>query len=163
MTWPGAWPTHEMVEGRRRLLQLRTMLGSLPLDDVSAELARFLVVRATGYVEQTFESCLQHFAEEKSHPAVARHVVGGLFHGKNPKSDTLIMRLRSFDEVWATSFGDYLADDDNRAQRELDYMVDRRNRIAHGGSESVNMRKALDLADIAVEIGERLITLLDPH
>lgn len=165
MSWSGPWPTQEMATSRERLKGLKQLLDSLPSEppEVGAELARFLVVRSTGYIEHTFETCIMHFAEAKSHPAVARHVSSGLFRGKNPRSDALLKRMAGFDDLWASDLGALLNDDDGRISRELDFMVDRRNRIAHGQSESVNRRKALDLAEVALEVGERLIELMDPR
>nr|WP_282706025.1 HEPN domain-containing protein [Paraoerskovia marina] len=154
-----------MDTSRTRLVNLRKMLDELPAEppEVAAELARFLVVRSAGYIENTFETCIKHFAEAKSHPAIARHVVNGLFRGRNPAPEVLVERTRNFDEGWAVQLEHLLGDDDSRIGRELAYMVDRRNRIAHGRSETVNRRKALDLADIAVELGDWMATLIDPR
>lgn len=165
MSWDGSWPTLEMQAGRRRLEELRATLDGLDADppEVGAELSRFLVVRATGYIEHTVETCIQHFAEAHSHPAVARYVVVGLFRGRNPKPDVLIDRLRTLSEDWARDLEEFLDADDARVRRELEFMVDRRNKIAHGQSESVNRRKALDLADVALGVGDWLLTLIDPR
>lgn len=141
------------------------MLDSLPAEppEVSAELSRFLVVRSTGYIEHTFETCIKHFSEAKSHPAVARHVSAGLFRGRNPKPEALLTRMAGFDEKWAADLLALFKDEDGKISRELEFMVDRRNKIAHGQSESVNRRKALDLAEIALDLGEWLTTLIDPR
>lgn len=165
MTWGDIWPTHVMQTSRHRLSELRRTLDELPSEppEVGAELARFLVVRSTGYVEHTFETCIWHFAEAHSHPAVARHVLVGLFKGRNPRPETLLDRTKSLSESWAADLQSYLDDDDGKVRRELEFMVDRRNRIAHGQSESVNRRKALDLADVALDLGEWLTMLIDPQ
>ena len=141
------------------------MLDELPAEppEVGAQLARFLVVRSTGYVEHTFETCIRHFAEAHAHPAVARHVVAGLFKGRNPRPEVLLERTALLSEDWGESLHDYLRKDDATAHRELSFMVDRRNQIAHGQSESVNRRKALDLADVALNLGEWLTELIDPR
>lgn len=141
------------------------MLDELPAEppEVGAQVARFLVVRSTGYVEHTFETCVRHFAEAHSHPAVARHVVAGLFKGRNPRPEVLLERTKLLSEDWGKSLEDYLSNDDAKVRRELSYMVDRRNQIAHGQSESVNRRKALDLADVALNLGEWLTMLVDPR
>lgn len=169
MAWDSSWPTLEMQTSRRRLEELRKTLDELPLEplevsaEVSTHLARFLVVRATGYIEHTFETCIKHFAESHAHPAVARHVTAGLFKGRNPWPATLLERTKSLSQDWHAQLEAYLDADDARVRRELRFMVDRRNRIAHGESESVNRRKALDLADIALDLGDWLTALIDPR
>lgn len=165
MTWTGSWPTLEMQVSRSRLEELRKTLDELPAEppEVGTQLARFLVVRSTGYVEHTFETCLRHFAEARSHPAIARHVVSGLFKGRNPKPEVLLERTALMSEAWGKSLQNYLDKDDARVRRELSFMVDRRNQIAHGKSESVNRRKSLDLADISLDLGEWLTILIDPR
>lgn len=165
MSWDSSWPTLEMQTSRLRLKELRKTLDELPHEppEVGAELARFLVVRASGYVEHTFETCIRHFVEAHSHPAVARHVNAGLFRGRNPSSSTLLDRTKTMSEEWHAQLDNYLEVDDARVQRELNFMVDRRNRIAHGENESVRRRKALDLADIALDVGEFLTKLIDPR
>lgn len=165
MTWDSSWPTLEMQASRQRLEDLRRLVMEAPAEppDVGAQLARFLVVRSTGYIEVTFETCIKHFAEAKSHPAIARHVAAGLFRGRNPRPDVLVERIKTLSETWAAELLAYLAEEDDRVKRELEFMVDRRNKIAHGQSESVNRRKAVDLADIALDLGEWLTLLIDPR
>lgn len=165
MTWTGSWPTLEMQTSRRRLEELRKTLDELPAEppEVGAQLARFLVVRSTGYIEHTFETCVRHFAEAHAHPAVARHVIAGLFKGRNPSPNVLIERTKLLSEDWAKSLETYFDSDDAIVRRELNFMVNRRNQIAHGQSESVNRRKALDLADVALEVGNWLTSLIDPR
>lgn len=165
MSWAGSWPTLSLQASRDRLDELRNMLDELPVDppEVSGHLARFLVVRSTGYVEHTFETCVCHFAEAHSHPAIARHVTAGLFKGRNPRPDVLLDRTRLLSEDWAESLRRYFDEDDSAVRRELSFMVDRRNQIAHGQSESVNRRKALTLADVALDVGKFLTELIDPR
>lgn len=176
MTWHQRWPTTEMEAARRRLENLRALVQKSPappknapqdllrhLEDSDAELARFLVVRSTGFVERTFELCIQHFAESHSHPFVASHVHSGLFKGRNAKAGTLIERLHDLNPAWADDLNDFFDYDDGRARRELNFMVTRRNLIAHGGSESVGRVKALEIANLSLEIGDLLCTLVDPR
>jgi len=164
MSWPSSWPTQQMQANRRRLEELRLLVNSATHEpEVGSELSRFLVIRASGYVEHTFETCIQHFAEAKSHPAVANYVAAGLFRGRNPKPDVLLERTRMLSEEWAVQLEGYFDSDDSRVRRELDFLIDRRNKIAHGQSESVHRRKALDLADVALEVGEKLTAIIDPR
>lgn len=164
MVWSGAWPTLPMQTARNRLEDLSQRLSNSSGDpDTVADLSRFLVVRSTGYVEYTCETCIRHFAETHAHPAVARHVVSGLFRGRNPKPDVLLDRVGSLDRSWAQLLEEYLNADDGKVRRELEFMIDRRNKIAHGESESVHRRKALDLAGVALGLGDCLTVIMDPR
>lgn len=167
MTWNDgwSWPTLKMQANRNRLKELRTTLDELPMEppEVGAHLARFLVVRSTGYIEHTFESCIHNFADAHSHPIVANHVISGLYKGRNARPGTLVDRIGVLSEEWSELLVAYLDDDDASVRRELEYMVDRRNRIAHGESESVNRRKAIGLADVALGLGSFLTDLMDPR
>lgn len=154
-----------MQNSRQRLEDLRALVDAVSPEpiEVGTQLARFLVIRASGYVEHTFETCIQHYAEAKSHPAVARYVKAGLFKGRNPKPEVLLERTGNLSEAWAEQLRLFLDDDDGRVRRELEFMVDRRNRIAHGQSESIGRVKALALADVALELGEQIISTIDPR
>ena len=122
-------------------------------DNIEAALARFLTVRACGHLEFTFDECVSEFARVKSHPAVASHVRDGLFRGRNPRPDVLVKRLGALDPRWATSLDAHLSADDNRLRRELGLLVDRRNSISHGQNEGLGARKALELAELSLELG----------
>ena len=63
---------------------------------------------------------------------------------------------------WAGEFNAYLDEDDKRVRRELGLLVDRRNNISHGQNEGLGVRKALDLSDLALEVGDWLSLRLDP-
>lgn len=154
-----------MQVNRRRLRELRDLVNTYPGEppEVGTELARFLVIRSTGYVEHTFETCIKSFALAHSHPSVANHVVAGLFRGRNARSETLLDRISELSDSWRVRLESFLGEDDGRTRRELDFMVDRRNKIAHGQNETVNRGKAIDLADVALDVGAELIEIIDPR
>lgn len=167
MSWESgrSWPTQELQNSKKKLTELINLLdefGNEP-PEVSSELARFLVVRSTGYVEHLFDTCIQCFAEAHSHRFIARHVESGLHKGRNVKPDTLLDRIKPFSDEWHKDLKDYFDADDCVVRRELNFMVDRRNRIAHGMNESINRRKALDLAHLALGVGDVILVLMDPR
>ena len=167
MTWEvgRSWPTLELQNSKKKLKELIDLLdefGNEP-PEVSSELARFLVVRSTGYVEHLFDTCIQCFAEAHSHRFVARHVESGLHKGRNVNPDTLLKRIKPFSDEWHKDLEEYLDADSGHIKRELKFMVDRRNRIAHGMNESINRRAALDLAKIALDLGDLLMDIMDPR
>lgn len=164
MTHPIRWPSIDLGNSRRKLVSLRDLVDSLPVDSTGTdtELSRFLVVRSCGHVEYSFDESISSFVSAHSRMSVASYVRGGLFKGRNPKSGTMIEVLRRFDSVWADDFENFLGQNLGVYQRELDFLVDRRNKIAHGQSEGVTRRKALDLCNYALDISDWVVNCLDP-
>ncbi|MBX3100567.1 MAG: hypothetical protein KF761_13430 [Salinibacterium sp.] len=166
MTWPGAWPSHILATSRQRLAELQLEVDSLPSDvSVATEQAmtRFLVVRACGHIEFTFDEAFCSYAESKSSPPIAAFVRSQFFRGSNPSAERIEVGLRKLDPARADRFVLLIDAEDQKVRRELGFLVDRRNKIAHGQSESVARRKALDLADIALSLGDWVMTELDPR
>ena len=54
-------------------------------------------------------------------------------------------------------------EDDQKLWDDIAFLVDRRNRIAHGMSEGITVRKAIHLAEQSQDIAEWLIMRLDPN
>jgi len=166
MAWPGAWPSHALSSSRAGLAELRKEVDSLDSDtspETDQAMARFLVLRACGHVEFTFDESFCAFAESKSSPSVASYVRTQFFRGANPSAARIGETLRKLDPSRADKFEDFINEDDQRLKRELDFMVNRRNKIAHGQSETVRRRKALDLADVYEVIADWVVTSLDPR
>ena len=165
MTWEGAWPTHVLTESRRRLHDLVREINTLADStnpEIDQAMSRFLVVRSCGHLEFTFEEALCSFAEARSNPQVADFVRSTFFRGSNPTPRRLVETLERMDKAGADGLRELLDDDDQRLNRELSFLVDRRNKIAHGQSENVRRRKALDLADVSLEVSDWVVAALDP-
>jgi hypothetical protein len=165
MTWEGAWPPHEVRLSRSRLVELVALVRAFDGSDASdahAALARFLAIRSCGHIEFTFDECISQFANAKSHPMIAAHVRGGLFRGTNPRPQSLIDRTRKLSSEWANELESYLHDGDKLVWRELSFLVDRRNSISHGQNEGLGVRKSLDLANIALDVGDWITSMINP-
>lgn len=165
MTWTGAWPSQSLQTSRRRLVELRTtatgLLGS-DEEDVSSAVSRFLVVRSAGHIEFTFDECIFSYATAKSHPDIAAYVKAGLFVGRNPSPGKLVAHLTRLSASWGTSLRSLLDEDDQALDRELSFLVDRRNKIAHGQNEGVRMTRALQLCDASLALSDWFVTTLNP-
>lgn len=165
MSWPGAWPPHEVYLSKQRLIQLRETVDKLAPeteDDIRSALARFLAVRSCGHVEFTFDECLAQYAAAKAHPSVASYVREGLFTGRNPKPDVLVERLRMLDQEWANELTAFFHENDHFHARELGLLVTRRNGISHGQNEGLTQRKSLDLASVALDVADWITARLHP-
>jgi hypothetical protein len=83
--------------------------------------------------------------------------------GSNPWAHKLVALLARFDGVWAAEFEEILSADDHRLKGELNLLVDRRNKIAHGLSEGIGSVKALELLGTARDVADWFILRLDPR
>lgn len=163
MVWSGTWPPWEVEQSRERLCALRSVVDQVGVsEEVQGPLARFLTVRSCGHVEFTFDQCLSEFASRNSHPAIAAHVKVGLFRGRNPRPHDVADRMRVLQSKWGDELDEALDENDGYWRRELALLVDRRNSIAHGQNEGVTTRKAIDLAGVALDIGDWITVRLKP-
>jgi len=131
-------------------------------DEVSRALARFLVVRTCGYIEQVVDRSCVAYIQSKSSAKVTSFGHSYFGRGANPSPDKLIAVVRRFDAGWATDLETTFNADDHRLSREVSFLVDRRNKIAHGLSESLGATKALSLVPVAHEVAKWFLDTFDP-
>ncbi len=132
-------------------------------DDVNSALARFLVIRTCGCIEQVVEECSKAYLKSKSDTRSASFGSSWFGRGRNPSRDALVSLARRFDPKWGDELEDLLNANDELLGRELAFLVDRRNKIAHGLNEGTGVRKALDLVSTANEIANWFIVTMDPR
>jgi len=166
MAWTGAWPSLELVQLRDsfdRVVKLVVAKDAGLPDEISRALSRFLIVRACGYLEQASEEACRSYVASKTIPRVGAYGASWLGRGANPTPDHLVGLVRRFDSNWADDLAAFLKGEDELLWRELSFLVDRRNKIAHGLGEEITARKALDLADHARTTAEWFVGRFDPR
>lgn len=166
MAWNAAWPHLAVVNLTRSLNALETLVrtdSTNRSDEVNAALARFLVIRTCGYLEQVVEECCKAFLQSRSSPRASSFGTSWLGTGRNPKPGNLVDLTRRFDAGWADQLESLLKADDEKLHRELSFLVDRRNHISHGLSEGIGIRKALDLVYPSRQIARWFIDTFDPR
>ena len=164
--WGGPWPSRQMALVERSLLDLAVLVERPPRsqpDDVSRSLARFLVVRTCGYLEQTVEESCRAFLDSKSSPTSASFGKSWLGRGTSPSPANLVVLVQRFDHKWSEELSQLLADNDEFLHREVKFLVEKRNSIAHGRSEGIGARKALDLVSAATDVAAWFILRFDPR
>lgn len=152
-----SWPTREMQSLDRSFKDLENLIRDLPVSEEpekSAALARFLVIRTCGYLEQVVEKSCVAYLENKSDFRSASFSRSWFGAGANPTPTKLVKLVSKFDPVWSESLNELFKRNDELLFREVSYLVDRRNKIAHGVNENVNIRKALDLVEHARKVAE---------
>lgn len=126
-------------------------------------LARLLVVRACGYLEQAVDELSRELMHDRSGGVVRTFSQSWLPSHRNPWPDRLVEWVGRFDSTWSAELVELFDDDDERLRRELAFLVDRRNRIAHGLSEGIGVRKALDLRAVSLEVADWFIRRFNPN
>lgn len=131
-------------------------------DREAAWLARLLVVRSCGYLEQVVGEVARELSEARSGGTVLRFALSWLPPIRNPSPDQIVQWVERFDDTWAKELKELLLDEDEELQRELSLLLDRRNRIAHGLNESITVRKALDLKRVACTLADWFLLRFNP-
>jgi hypothetical protein len=150
----------------RGLLELADLIERPPTgqpDDVSRSMARFLVIRTCGYLEQTVEECCRAYLTSKSAPTAASFGKSWLGRGANPSPRNLVALAARFNPEWGVELEQLFAENDDLLQREISLLVSRRNKIAHGLSEGMGARKALDLVEAVIPVTDWFLQRLDPR
>lgn len=164
--WTKAWPSLEItgLEGAVREVErlVRHPLTGQP-NEVTGALARFLVVRSCGYLEQAVKECCLAYITSKSDPRVLPHAASVFRRSINPRPEQLLTIVRAFDSSWESELADFLDNDDQRLKRAISFLVDRRNKISHGLGENVTSRKALDLLEAADDVVTWFVLRFDPR
>lgn len=159
------WPPLEVTRLGQKLDALSELVRQCARTDdteVANALARLLVVRSSGYVEQVIYETCRSFVEEKSGGLVRAFAHSWLERTRIPEPSNIVMLLGRFDKLLADEFEEIIDADDEELRRELMLLVDRRNRIAHGQNEGITPRKALDLYVAACGIADWFVLRMNP-
>jgi hypothetical protein len=159
------WPPWEVTSLKYKLDDLASLVDNPSAfdPDVLPWMSRMLVVRSSGFVEQTAREVCRAHVKTKSGGLVRTFAMSWLEQSKNPSPDNLCDLVGRFDRSYQDDFMDLLEHDDQRIRRELAFMVDRRNRIAHGLNESVTRDKALLLCSVAIEVSDWFVLRFNPY
>lgn len=162
--WDDPWPSRALMDLSRSLKTLEIIVqGQKPSEPASAELSRFLVVRICGYLEQSVEESCRSYLRSKSDPRSAMFGESWFGRGASPRPEFLIKLVQRFDRAWADELDALLRRDDELLKRELEFLVDKRNRISHGLNQGVGQRKALDLVSTVRQVADWFINRFDPR
>ncbi|WP_235497612.1 HEPN domain-containing protein [Frankia sp. R43] len=131
--------------------------------EVASWLARLLVVRSCGYLEQTVVVTSRAYISRTSNGMVRNFALGALKRAPNPSADALGELALRFDPALKSELRALLGANDQRLRRELNYLVELRNKIAHGQNENVGVAKALILKEVACEVADWYILRFRPR
>lgn len=159
-----SWPPWAVTSLRHKLDELEGLVATAHGIDpeILGWLSRMLVVRSSGFVEQTAKEVCWSHVECRTGGMSRAFALSWLERSRNPTPDQLSELVGRFDATLQAEFLQLLDQDDQRIRRELALLVDRRNKISHGLNEGVSREKALALKAVAIEISDWLILRFNP-
>lgn len=162
------WPPKDLALLRGLLLELRDAVA----DDERQEsltvnermwLTRFLVVRATGYLEQVFFDCVREHVRARSRGTVQSFAMSFLTRSQNPSADNLSNMFGRIDPSLQRELKNRLDEDGGACRESLRLLVNTRHQIAHGLNESIRRETALELTEMAIDLAGWIMRRLDPN
>jgi HEPN superfamily RiboL-PSP-like protein len=163
------WPPLRALQLRQALDDVSRLVAHPEYDldrnlEAHQALCRFLVIRSCGYLEtSTIEIC-RAYVQAKSGGPVQSFANSRLVRsGANPSIAYLVKFIGRFILSLANEFEQFAAEDDGRIQRDVDFLVSRRNRIAHGESEGINRTRAIQLKEVSCEVADWFILRFNPN
>lgn len=160
------WPPRQVTSLQSNLSALVALVQDADRDltpESRGWLARLLVIRASGYLEQVVVECFRGHVKEKSGGLVKSFASSWLERSRNPSPSNMLDMVGRFDKDLRDELDALFNTDDDRLKRELAFLVTMRNSIAHGMNEGVGPGKALMLVDVAVEVADWFILRFNPQ
>jgi hypothetical protein len=163
---PHRWPPWDVTSSLHNLRTLRDLVEDPASFGIEAEplgwLARLLVVRSSGYLEQAVAACARGYVDGKSGGPVRTFSLTWLERTRNPSPTNLVELAGRFDRGLQDDLEALLDENDQRLRGELGALVHLRNRIAHGENEGVGRNRALTLSVASEELADWWIVSFNP-
>lgn len=159
----GSWPAAELQlleQGLDETIRLVNRLGRQDDEEATAVASLFLVVRASGYLEQVLLVALRAHIVANAESRIANFTVSGLPRSANPSAEYLANLFKRLDPAWASELNELLDDNNRRIRDDLKFLLEVRNKIAHGASQTVGRRRAVELARVSKDLADWFIRRL---
>jgi HEPN superfamily RiboL-PSP-like protein len=161
-----AWPTLRITNLDRGLKRVATLVehpAPDEPDEVTQALARFLVIRTCGHLERTVQECCIAYVQTKASGRIMQFSQSWLKRLDNPTPDRLLELTGRFDGPLRDDLSALFERNDGELKREIALLIEKRNAIAHGESEGIGSRKALDLLRYSRSLTDWFIRNFDPR
>ena len=160
------WPPPSLRQRALDLRNTRQALVDLPGSTTGFTeqcLARYLVIRAAGYIEAVRDDAADQHTSVKASSEVTRRVRSNLRTGQGVAPSQLLEFMKSFHPDWHGELEEFLNANDYELKNKLGALVAARKKIAHGDGESVTTTRAIAWSEAAETIGKWLIRRFDPQ
>lgn len=157
------------IEARWQVKRLKSELDELyiradprtvPDPEVAGDLARYLCVRVSGYLEQTTAIILRSHCAKNSWGDVQQFAMSWLDRTPNLGSDALIKLVRRFNKHAADDLEEFLSVEERGPG--LNALIGLRNDIAHGKQQGLSREQAWDYFELVELVVEWLLERFDP-
>jgi hypothetical protein len=161
-----AWPSLRITNLDRALRRVAALVehpAPDEPDEVTQALARFLIIRTCGHLERTVQECCIAYVQNKASGRVMQFSQSWLKRLDNPAPDRLLELVGRFDGPLENDLCTLFNRNDGELRREISLLIDKRNAIAHGESEGIGSRKALNLLNYSRSLTDWFILNFDPR
>jgi hypothetical protein len=150
------------MSARRNIHQLKTKLDSTferarSVEDLElqSDLARYLCVLVSGYLETATVEWLLHHSRDGARPTIQKYVESKLKRFTNANASKIIALMASWDSDWYSEMNNFLVDEKKDA---VDSVIALRNNIAHGQWVGVTLNRIsnyyIEVDKVVTKIGE---------
>jgi len=133
-----------IVGAQQRIDGLEAKAKSDPVKsdlELQSQLARFLCVLCSGFIEQAVIQTLTSYAEKRSHQNVARYIGTSVARLWNAKFEDILTILGQFSPAWREHFA---INTPPEVKDAIDSIVNNRNQIAHGAQTGISLATFMD-------------------
>jgi hypothetical protein len=127
--------------------------------EVKSDLARYLCVLVSGYVEKAVTEIILEHARTRAQPSILRFVESRARRQTNLNAERLLQWLGAFDPEWRRDLEGFVVDEKKDA---LDSIIALRHRIAHGGSVGVTLVRVRGYYESVQLVIDHIINLCLP-
>lgn len=134
----------EIVSNRTKIENIIKKYKPIDDDELKRDIARYICVLVSGYIEESLRLLINEYAMGKSAPVIQHYVDSNVKRITNCKYNKIIAILNAFHSVWATDFSaNVLAQEPipNQYKDSIDSVVDTRHQIAHGKNTGISIVK----------------------
>lgn len=165
MTRSLRWPPPDLLYLEKSLDELADSVRERPdyrSVDEQVWLVRFLVVRSCGYLEQVLHRCAMGHLQELSYGTARSYSLSWLGRSINPSVENIRTTLGRFDAGFVEEFESMLTEGSGELSNDLGALITKRHAIAHGESDGLGDRRALDLYEMSKKLADWMIRRLCP-
>jgi hypothetical protein len=131
----------DILREKQRLDHIFELADELQDEEALAHWSRYLCILVSGFVENAVRSLVAAYVERRSHRNVSSYVKTSARSLTNLNEEKLAQLLGKFCPAWRDVFRQRLTDEQKDA---LDSIVTNKNRIAHGGPDSISLVRVRD-------------------
>lgn len=179
-----SWPTLNLVQSRESLTGLQAQIKKLRItmldrsyrdddalqslaNEVRSNLSRLLLLRSCGYLEYAINTAVKEWTEENHSLVYKDFIEPSLTRGSKANRERINKMVGIFAPHYADEMKEFLlfkrTGELSDRGGEISEMIKFRNKISHGLSDQLDTESALDFAELALEVGDKIIEFMNPY